>query len=754
MKQAILRTVQQTPLFFLILAAAALPIFYISGVQNGHVTGKLFLLTVLVGTSLISVIIRTILSEKLVTRTSSIHIILVVILLATWVSQILSSNSGEGIIGSMSSFHISAVYITVLITMVLLLIQEVQTAKQFHAVIGAWLFGSTIAAFIFSVLSYSAFNGVAIALGFSEISFSLPSIQPTSTALYFLIVSLVSLGLLMRKAKHWSIRLVPFISLLGSLLVVFAHNISSIFFLGLVGTILLIMWSWVDAAKIRFVWAGVSAVLFFLFLLSGLFGVPRGITVQTVPEITMSTETSWSLTQSFLSSSVPGFLFGVGPTQYEAAFFQEASASMVKAQQDVNVAPVPVNTMALIVVEYGFIFFVALLALMLLGSGVIVHGISQFYSKQRKSVKVFGKRVSIEHEFKDSIVLGIGWTVLTIGLWVFQYDLILWWLWFVLLGLFTVGFAHYAPESLRTSVKQLRFSPQVKMVSIFVGVGFAVVGVIGLSFFVRFIQADAMYVHALSQPTSQAIATIEDAVRLRPGYVQYRLALAQQYAVVGAAASRNGDQQQATIKLAQAVNEARTAADMSPHNVETYQLLGRYYRHARAITPEANVEAANVLDKALELSPHDAALHWARGDVAVFAGEYEAALEYFGQAIALSPLFVAPYHAKAETFIALEQFKQALAVYDEMVEKNVDPRQAQYEKGRVLYNLGGEHQIDQAKVVWEALLIQEPQHANTLFSLGLLYEKEGSIGKAKGLFEKLANFYPDNEDIQQKLLTL
>ena len=77
-----------------------------------------------------------------------------------------------------------------------------------------------------------------------------------------------------------------------------------------------------------------------------------------------------------------------------------------------------------------------------------------------------------------------------------------------------------------------------------------------------------------------------------------------------------------------------------------------------------------------------------------------------------------------------------------------------YNYGRMLFNRGLPQDVLLAKEVWGVVGDIDPNHANTLFSLGALHEKEGEISTALSYYKRVAGLNPENKEIHKKISAL
>lgn len=134
-------------------------------------------------------------------------------------------------------------------------------------------------------------------------------------------------------------------------------------------------------------------------------------------------------------------------------------------------------------------------------------------------------------------------------------------------------------------------------------------------------------------------------------------------------------------------------------------------------------EAAQVLDRALELEPESAALHRRRGDLCRRTGERERAERHFAAALALDPEDDETRLKHALLLGDLDRIDDALAELNEVVRRDPDNAVALYQRGLLLYAERGE--LDAALADLDAAHALDPDDPSVrLIRQELLLERE------------------------------
>jgi hypothetical protein len=206
----------------------------------------------------------------------------------------------------------------------------------------------------------------------------------------------------------------------------------------------------------------------------------------------------------------------------------------------------------------------------------------------------------------DIFLVATAWVILSVSSFVLFFGPILWWLWWFLLGMLMVGMSFINSNIVTYKEMTLEETPQHSLAFSFIMIvmtaGLVLVGVWGS----RLYLAEVAYTKALTT-SDYAVAeqNIIKALAHRKNSDIYHMALARIYLLeaVEIANSGNSDIQKVSSLVAQAVNEAKTATDISPKSVAIWENLAIMYENAAAIVPEARDWAIKSWQTAKELEP-------------------------------------------------------------------------------------------------------------------------------------------------------
>ncbi len=99
-------------------------------------------------------------------------------------------------------------------------------------------------------------------------------------------------------------------------------------------------------------------------------------------------------------------------------------------------------------------------------------------------------------------------------------------------------------------------------------------------------------------------------------------------------------------------------------------------------------DAAEDVQKLLELNPEDEAALLLKGEILAAMGKSEEAHEYFAQVLELNPFNEKAFLLTAGLYTVVQEWDRAIAVYDEALEINPSFAQAYHERGRIKLQKG------------------------------------------------------------------
>jgi len=342
------------------------------------------------------------------------------------------------------------------------------------------------------------------------------------------------------------------------------------------------------------------------------------------------------------------------------------------------------------------------------------------------------------------------------------------------------------PEKFKTLNLSFRASPKyaLALAAIFLTLSAAVVILFTMG--VKMYLADIYVMQSLNTAdVNQKIVKINKAIILAPYQDIYYLNLANNYMVL-ANQEANGGRDQTIIEnsLSLAIDTGKKGLALSPNSTANNEAMALIYENASFYVQGALEWAENLYNKSIELSPDSptpylrmALINMARANAEKDAAQQEyyinEAIKKYDLALAKKSDFGAANYGKAiayeklnKTDDAIEQLKKAVI----LTKDNVDYR---FELARLYYNRGAAtppgiaqsateditngteanqdlsvsgaaggtikkgEDVSTAEQLFLSIVQANPNHANALYSLALLYQKTGETDNARAVVKQL-----------------
>lgn len=350
------------------------------------------------------------------------------------------------------------------------------------------------------------------------------------------------------------------------------------------------------------------------------------------------------------------------------------------------------------------------------------------------------------------------------------------------------------PEKFKNLNLSFRASPKyaLALAAIFLTLSAAVVILFTIG--IKMYLADIYMMRALkTDDIKQRIEKINKAIILAPYQDIYYLNLANSYMAL-ANKEVNGDKNQTIIEnsLSSAIETGKKALSLSPNSASNNEAMALIYENASFYVQGALEWAENLYNKSIELSPDSptpylrmALINMARANAEKDKAQQEyyinEAIKKYDSAIAKKADFGAANYGKAIAYEkmgkiddAIEQLKKAVI----LTKNNMDYR---FELARLYFNRGvsnsGIAQADQnitkdqgdeqdlsvvaqsggeikknddvatAEQLFLSIAQANPNHANALYSLALIYQKTGETENAKIVVKQLLTVITDQQSI-------
>jgi len=372
----------------------------------------------------------------------------------------------------------------------------------------------------------------------------------------------------------------------------------------------------------------------------------------------------------------------------------------------------------------------------------------------------------------------------------------------VIVACFTLSIAIVIyPEKFKTVNLSFRASPKyaLALAAIFlcVSAGVIILFTMGLKMYLADIYNRQSLV---ASDTNEKIIKLTKAVQLAPYQDNYYLNLANHYMTLANQEAR-GDRDQVVIEnnLSLAIERGKRAIEIAPNKASNNEALALIYENASFYVRGALEWAENLYNKVIELDPDSPApylrialINMARANAETEASEQEyyinEAIKKYDEAINKKGDLASAHYGKAiayerlaNTDDAIEQLKRAVI----LARNNLDYR---FELGRLYFNRGvsqpniaqtaaeditkgedGEEEelsvetsqatgstilrsddLNMAEQIFLSILQVNPNNANALYSLALIYQKVGERDNAKIAVTRLLGAIAD-EATQQAI---
>jgi tetratricopeptide (TPR) repeat protein len=133
-----------------------------------------------------------------------------------------------------------------------------------------------------------------------------------------------------------------------------------------------------------------------------------------------------------------------------------------------------------------------------------------------------------------------------------------------------------------------------------------------------------------------------------------------------------------------------------------------------------------------------------RGCDELIAGNYEAALASFDNALQFQPDFHLAWNNRGSALLMLGRFEQAIASYDNALQFKPDKHEAWYNRGNALRILG---RYEQAIASYDKALQFQPDDQDAWYSRGVAFYKLGRFEEALASYDNVLQFQPDYREV-------
>jgi len=488
------------------------------------------------------------------------------------------------------------------------------------------------------------------------------------------------------------------------------------------------------------------------------FGSLASVQRQFPTEIALGLNPSWSVTKDTIFSGIKNFILGSGLGTFSVDFsrFRPENFNYNDVAWSLRFG-YPFNSFFAFFAEGGVLLGLSFSFLFVFVLGYILH--SWLKSRPDSALKNVGDTLMIKKiNLKiDIFVVSVAWIVLTLALSTYFFTSVVWWVWWLLLSLVLTGLSFINSNIITDKEWNVDDSPQHSLsfsfVMIVVMIAVIMSGVCGAKMYM----AERAYSLAYhSSNLEEAEANLLKAINNRSGVDSYYIGLAQVYLnkAIEISQKENPDAQAISLLLAEAVNQAKIATELSPSSVSLWENLAVMYENAATVIPDAREWAIKSWGTASELEPTSPVFFLKLGANYALQENYEKAIENYEKAIELKTNYSAAYLGLSGVYEIQQNEEKAIETYEKILGIGINDIDVLFNYGRLLYNRDNGDDRTNARDIWLAIVEKQPNYSNALYSLGLYYESKNNFSEALKYYYKVRDLNEDNEQIKEKINSL
>lgn len=718
---------------------------------NPFIISKQYIFIGLLLLNLLFFAIKIVLTKKISYRLSMLDVPLLVFLAVALVSSLFSVNLYDSFLGRTEYFVLNFVFLLFSVLFYFTIVNGLHSPQRWRGVFDAILIVGGAASTLFILKTLFGLN-----LPFVGYAWNVVDSMNSSFGLWMVIIFILAAGSLIKKNIGVSRALFYFFIMISAAVPLLVMGFAFLWWVLLVGLILLLLLGVSFMQDARLGWLSVLFAMLIATCIFIFFGSPRSLQSVLPSEVSLGAKPSWLITKNVLFSGAKDFLVGSGLGTFSVDFSKfrttdfnyDATAWSLRFTQ-------PLNSFFAILSEGGMLLFLGYIFILLF---VLGHVLTTWFKTRGGSSGIsLSLNLSNNNIRLDVFLIVIAWIVMWVGMATSFYSTSLWVFWWLLLGMTVSGLSLLGHSVVKEKHWTLEETPQYKLAFSFsvivVMAAVVMVGILGG----RFYFADHVFNSALStNDYPVAEAKLQKSISLHASSDIYHTAMARAYLVQASklAQASKPDVQAVTDLLARAVNEAKTATDISPNAVAIWEHLATMYDNAASLVPEAMDWSIKSLNRANELEPTNPVILWRLGNDYVLQKNFVKAIEYYQKSIALKKDYVAAYVSLTGAYESNKETDKAIETYRNLLPLGANNSDILFNFGRLLYNRGQKDDKANAEKLWlEAVRIQ-PNYSNALYSLGLLYETRGNRTLALEYYYKVKDLNPDNKDITAKIRSL
>jgi len=700
--------------------------------------------------------IKVVLSKRLVYRESILDIPVLIGLGLVLVASIFSVNIYDSFFGRSEYFVLNFIFLLTLIVFYFLITNHLYKASLWSGLRDALLVVGGVTTALFSLKILFHYDLLSSVFGISV--WNLTDKINATFGLWSVVIFMIAAGQLIKKDISVGRALFNFFITILSLVVVVILGFPLIWWMLLFSLVLLLLLGVSLIKDARMSWLTTLFTLLVLTIILIAFGAPKPLRVVVPTEVSLGNTPSWNVVKGTMTGGIKNFLIGSGSGTFNVDFSQnrptdfnyDPSAWSLRFGQ-------PYSTLQALVAENGALFSLLFIVIILY---VVGHIFQVWYHGRRRGL-LDGLHAGFNYRENDIhlevFLVAISWVVLTVGLCFVFFGSVLWWLWWLLLGLLISGLSLLHRDVIKTREWMVEDTPQYSLSFSFILIvliaSVVMVGVWG----VRLYSGELLYAQALqSKDYKVAEEKLSIAIAQRPNTDTYHSALAQVYMMEATELAKQSkpDVNSVSVLISKAVNEAKRATELSPATVMIWENLAIMYENAAVVVPEARDWAIKSWKQAQKLEPTNAVLSWHLGNNYSVAGKWDEAIKSYEEAISLKKDYVGAYSGLANSYVQTNQLDKAVESYKTIIGQAPGNSEMLFGFGLTLYNRNKTGDRNDAEKLWLEAVRLSPNYSNALYSLGLLYDLRGNRSLALQYYFKVRELNPDNNEVANKIKAL
>jgi tetratricopeptide (TPR) repeat protein len=199
-------------------------------------------------------------------------------------------------------------------------------------------------------------------------------------------------------------------------------------------------------------------------------------------------------------------------------------------------------------------------------------------------------------------------------------------------------------------------------------------------------------------------------------------------------------------RLQEAIAHLEEAVRIKPDYVEAHNSLGR----SLMLVGKLN-EAIGHLEQALRIKPDLAEAHYNLGGALGQAGRMQEAIGHYEQALRIKPDWAKAHYDLGVALERAGRMQEAIGHYEQALRLKPDLAEAHNNLGAILFQLG---KVQEAIRHWEQALRIKPDYAKAHYDLGVALEQAGNVREAIAHYEVAVRLEPDFTNAQSRLAKL